>query len=148
MKATRIILGFALIALSTAASGQRTYLLERQFPNRDNHMAILSSDQRMESNPVDLWIYDNNGWARKKISYKVYEAPLPSMTIYFDQYEILYEEDLQTEHWMTQPFETLLAEPALTIESWMVKPFDEIVIEEELTLESWMGEPFEVKKSS
>lgn len=143
MQTTKIILVIALTALATVAMGQRNYRLERHFPERNNHTAMLASDQKIVSSPVDLWIYDNNGWPSKKISYRMFESPGATRIIYFEQAELFKEEEISTEEWMTLPFETMVFEPELTIEPWMSTPFEYNIAEEELILESWMVTPFD-----
>ena len=57
--------------------------------------------------------------------------------------DVVVEEELIIESWMTTPFENM-SETELVLEEWMVIPFENIVVENELALETWMTTPFEV----
>ena len=57
--------------------------------------------------------------------------------------EIVYEQELDMENWMSVPFEASVENEALSLESWMTTPFEASVENEVLSLESWMTTPFE-----
>ena len=69
------------------------------------------------------------------------DAPAITRTIIASSAEVLYEENLEVEDWMTSTFESSL-ENAIEVESWMTTPF-ETAIEENISVESWMSKPFE-----
>ena len=68
-------------------------------------------------------------------------APAISRTIHTASVDVIYEEALMVESWMTTPFETNIEE-RITVESWMTAPF-ESAIEESVEVENWMTVPFE-----
>jgi len=55
--------------------------------------------------------------------------------------EIIYEQEMDMENWMIEPFESSF-ENDLAMEEWMSEPF-EVYFESKLSLESWMLTPFE-----
>jgi hypothetical protein len=56
---------------------------------------------------------------------------------------IVFENELVVENWMTRPFETITMENELTMEDWMTSSFGLGTELEALILESWMTTPFE-----
>lgn len=64
-----------------------------------------------------------------------------SRTIHTGSVEIIYDDQLKVENWMTTPFDVELDE-AVKVEGWMSAPF-EIINEEPVNVESWMTVPFE-----
>ena len=143
MKTIRIFLSFALFALATVSFGQHTYMMERLFPNRNQQVAHLTADRHTVNSQIEFWTHDPQGWASKKASYNIYEAPVVARTLYVEQIEILFEENLLIEAWMTTPFKSSVAEEELNIESWMIAPFKSKNFEKRLKIESWMTAPFE-----
>jgi len=143
MKTIRIFLSFALFALATVSFGQRTYMMERLFPNRNQQVAHLTADRHAANSQIEIWTHDPQGRASKKVSYDIHEAPVVARTLYVEQVEILYEENLRIEAWMTTPFKSSVAEEELNIESWMIAPFKSKNFEKRLKIESWMTAPFE-----
>ncbi len=134
MKTTKLILSIALVALATAAMGQRTLLMEQSQPNQNDQVAYFTANASEHSN-IDIWRYDTEGGTSKKVSWIVYEAPVVTRTIFVQQAEILYEEDISTEKWMTAPFESSVAEEELHLESWMTSPFKAFQV---IKVEEWM----------
>ena len=68
-------------------------------------------------------------------------APNISRTIHVRNLEVMYDEDLKVEEWMTSSFENNIEE-AIEIESWMTSSFD-VLMEEGLVVEEWMTSSFE-----
>ena len=135
MKTIRIFLSFALFALATVSFGQRTYMMERLFPNRNQQVAHLTADRHAANSRIEFWTHDPQGRASKKVSYDIYEAPVVARTLYVEQVEILFEENLQIEAWMIAPFKSKNFEKRLKVESWMTAPFE---AGEYIEMESWM----------
>jgi len=53
--------------------------------------------------------------------------------------EIVYEQEMDMENWMSVPFENDVMESDLNLENWMSVPFEVSVEDEVLSLESWMA---------
>ncbi len=143
MKTTKLIFSIALLALGTISFGQRSFNIERLPSDQNHELAHFTSDGKIENSHIEFWMHDAQGWASEKVSFDVYETPVVDRTIYVEQVEVLYEENLRLESWMTTPFECSVAEEELNIESWMVIPFETDITEDELNIESWMTTPFE-----
>lgn len=135
MKTIRLFLSIALFTLATVSFGQRTYMMERLFPNRNQQVAHLTADRQPANSRIEFWTHDSQGWASKKVCYDIYEAPVVARTLYVEQVEILFEENLQIEAWMTTPFKSKITEKRLKVESWMITPFE---AGEFIEMESWM----------
>jgi hypothetical protein len=69
-------------------------------------------------------------------------GPVISRTIHTSTVEVIFEEQLEVESWMTEPFEGGF-DRKLEVESWMTKPF-ETSLEETIEVEEWMTSPFEI----
>ena len=143
MKTTKLILSITLVAMATVAYGQRTSRIERVSSNQDNQVAHFAANVKGESSRFENWMHDLRGWASKNASWNVYEAPVVARTIFAEQLEVIYEEELGIESWMATPFKSSLGEEELRLESWMTAPFETNFTEEEPTIESWMIVPFE-----
>lgn len=143
MKTTKLILSIAMIALATTSFAQHIFNIERVSPKQYHQIAHFSADKNPENNQIEIWMHDLQGRASKKVSWDVYEAPDVTRTLFVEQVEVIYEEVLGLESWMTAPFESNLAEEELYVEPWMTAPFENDIAEEELFLESWMVAPFE-----
>jgi len=143
MKTTKLILSIALVALTTTAFAQHIFNSERVSPKQYHQIAHFFADKNPENNRIEIWMHDFQGRASKKASWDVYEAPVVTRTLFVEQVEVIYEEGLRLESWMTAPFESNLAEEELNVEPWMTAPFENDIAEEELFLESWMVAPFE-----
>jgi len=59
-----------------------------------------------------------------------------------NEVELIMEQDLNLETWMSVPFEESLLEAEISLVNWMVTPF-EASLDAELVLENWMVAPFE-----
>lgn len=144
MKTTKLILSIALVALATVSvGGQRTYILERLISNDEPQIAQLTADNEREKSRIEIWKHNFNGWASEKFTWDVYEAPKVAHTFYAERVEVVHEENLELEKWMTRPFKDEFVEEEVRIESWMARPFKDEFIEEELYIESWMTTPIE-----
>jgi len=134
MKTTKIIFSIALVAMATVAIGQRTLHLKRINPDQDAQIAYLS-EHSTNQNEVDIWSHDAYGREDKKVSWRDFEAPADSKTIFVKQAEIFYEEDIRTETWMTTPFENSVEQEEQILDGWMTKPFK---IAQAIRVEEWM----------
>ena len=143
MKTTRLLLSIILVALATVSFGQRSYRMERLSPDHRQQVAHFTADRHAENSRIEIWTHNPHGRASKKVSYDISEAPVVASDFYFEQVEILYEENLQIESWMTTPFKSSVVEEELNIESWMTTPFNTNIDEDRLKVESWMTTPFE-----
>ncbi|MEN8226528.1 MAG: hypothetical protein ABFS38_00130 [Bacteroidota bacterium] len=135
MKTTKLVLSITLVALATAAIGQRTFVLERLFPDRDHQEVILTSENQTECSRVEFWIHNLQGKSSKKVTWDVYETPTVTQTFFVEQVEVIYEEEVGLESWMSSPFESSFAEEDIILESWMTIPFNE---PEVMEIEEWM----------
>ena len=144
MKTTKIFLSIALVALATTSFAQRSSIKDRLFPNNTNQIEFVTADYNItESTRIENWVHDLHSWSSSKYSRNAYEAPEVSRTIFLEQVEVVYEENLELESWMTNTFECGLCEEEIFVESWMNTPFESRLVEEDLFLESWMVVPFE-----
>ena len=141
MKTTKLILSIILISLAPLLLGQRSLKIERLLPNRNRQAAHFISDRKVDKSRIEFWMHDTQGWASKKVSYEVYDAPVIARTIYVHRVDIIHEENLRLEPWMVAPFESKLEEE-LSLESWMTAPFEMNIDEEEPHIESWMITPW------
>ena len=144
MKTKNLILSIALVALTATSFGQRSSIRERLFNKSNNQVEFITADYNSdESSRIENWMHDLRSWASNKNSRDTYSAPVVTRTIFVEQADVVYEEQLGIESWMTTPFECAVAEEELGIESWMTAPFESNLTEEDLYLESWMTVPFE-----
>ena len=56
--------------------------------------------------------------------------------------EVVLEQDMSLETWMSVPFEESVLEAEINLVNWMVTPF-EASLDADLVLETWMADPFE-----
>ncbi len=123
MKTTKLFLSIALVVL-TANSFSQLSFNDRLFSKRNNEVANYTACYNAESS---------------KVSRDAYEAPEVSSPCIIAQVEVIYEDEIALESWMTAPFETGLEEEELSIESWMTAPFEAA---EEIEIEEWMTTAF------
>ncbi|MEN8226529.1 MAG: hypothetical protein ABFS38_00135 [Bacteroidota bacterium] len=149
MKTTKLILSIALVALATTSFGQLSSNKERSFNKQNHKVKYLTTDYcSKESSRIESWMHDLRSWSNNRAYRNTYIAPVVTRTIRIEQADVLYEEDLGLENWMTTPFECCVndesgfAEEELSMEIWMITPFESSNFEEELILESWMTTPF------
>ncbi|MCK5138007.1 MAG: hypothetical protein KAR19_19640 [Bacteroidales bacterium] len=142
MKTTKLFLSIALVALTATSFGQLS-LIDRLFSKRHNEVVYYTADYKAESCKTETWMVDLRDWANNKVSRDAYEAPVVSITYIVDMVEVVYEDELGLESWMSAPFECDICESEFLLESWMTTPFESSVVENELCLESWMTAPFE-----
>jgi hypothetical protein len=166
MKTIKITLSIALVALTTAAFGQRIPLKQRLFPHQNNEVNYQHADYRLQQNHLDTFMERVRNWTvQLENDYTWAEAPRVTKRYYVDHAEVIYnlvpsienwmtlpfenetsEEIVQSESWMSIPFDNCLANEVTTIESWMAAPFETDLYEEPLGLESWMASPFVVEE--
>ena len=70
-------------------------------------------------------------------------APVVLRSYFVPVENMIYEEDVRLESWMSSPFENTFVEGDMPVESWMTSPFESSYQEPDLVLESWMFSPFE-----
>lgn len=145
MKTTKLILSIALVALVTTSFGQLS-LKERIFPNRNQEVAYFTADYKTETSKIENWMHDLRSWAVERNSGNTSDTPVVLGTIKLVQAEVVYEETMAVERWMSAPFGIGLAEEELDLESWMITPFSGSIAEEPIQLESWMASPFEANE--
>jgi hypothetical protein len=75
---------------------------------------------------------------------KGYGEPVFYMSYVVDRNNIVHENELSVEDWMTSPFDWALQENELVVEPWMEAPFESGLREPKLAVESWMTRPFEL----
>ena len=143
MKTTKLILSVVLVALATAAYGQRTFSLERYSPSHTQQVPSYLAENHTENSRIDIWRHNPGVRSSYKTSWNVYEAPLVARTIFVEEAEVIYDENLSIEGWMIVPFEKELNEAELALEPWMAAPFETSTGEADLVVESWMTAPFE-----
>ena len=143
MKTTKYIFSIGLIALTTISLGQRSYVLEQFFPE-EGPRPYFANERDIEKSRIEIWTHNLHNRISKKTTWDLYENPVVAHSFTVERVDVVYEEELAVEKWMTTPFETGLGEEELYIESWMTQPFYDLVAEEELNVESWMTIPFEV----
>lgn len=142
MKATKIFLSLALVALTATSFGQHSF--KGRFSARNhNQVAYYTADYKTENRRLESWMHDLRCWATEKISRDVYEAPVVDQAFVVGNAEVVYEEKLGLESWMSTPFEPGFNEETVILESWMSQPFETSLGEEELSVEEWMTTPFE-----
>ena len=145
MKTTKLILSIALVTLTATSFGQLSNFKERMFAKRNNTVAIYTANYTSNESRVESWMHDLRSWASDRIAKEEPEAPIVIESFVIESAEVVFEEELSMENWMSAPFETNVYEEALTLESWMSAPFETGVYEEALSLESWMTTPFETE---
>ncbi len=72
-----------------------------------------------------------------------YKEPVVYMSNTIKQADVIYEENYDTEAWMTSPFECSVADADLVLEDWMSSPFESRYADVDLAIENWMTSPFE-----
>ena len=143
MKTTKIILSIALVTLTATSFGQLSNFKEKLFAKRTNTVAIYTANYTNNESRIETWMHDLRSWASERRTNDGVEAPVVAESFVIESADVVYEETLTIENWMSAPFETDVYEEALTLESWMSVPFETGVYEEALNLESWMTSPFE-----
>ena len=144
MKATKIILSIALVALATTSFGQLSSIKEKLFNKQSNEVKYITADYKSNSNGrIESWMHDLRSWSSDRASKDTYVAPVVIHTINIESADVVFEEELFLESWMTTPFKSSVAEEELNVESWMTTPFNTNIAEDRLKVESWMTIPFE-----
>ncbi|MCK4747147.1 MAG: hypothetical protein KAT15_08935 [Bacteroidales bacterium] len=123
MKTTKIIISITLVALTVISFGQMSSVKERLFSKHNADVVYYTADYQAENSRIENWMFDLRSWASNKITREANEAPALYRTINVDQADVVFEEELALESWMTAPFERGIVEEALTIESWMTTPW-------------------------
>jgi hypothetical protein len=145
MKIKGIVLSIILVLMTTAAFGQLSFLKDRLLGNHNKDIVFITVDYRTEEecSKIEEWMHDLKTWAGEKLNRDINEAPQAARIIYLERLDVVYENELCLESWMTAPFETGTAEEDVSLESWMTAPFETGAAEEDVSLESWMTAPFE-----
>lgn len=142
MKTTKIILSIALVALGTSSFGQLRLIKERLFQKRNPQVEMITVNHNYkEKSRVENWMYDLQGWTIRD-SEETNENPVIIRTIRTNRVEVIYEQQMTLENWMTAPFEYRDLEENQEVESWMKTPFETGMTGMDLPLELWMTTPF------
>ena len=148
MKTTKnLILSIALVALATTSFGQLPSIKDRLFKKQKNQVEYITAEYSNENSRVENWMHDLRSWSSDKASKDAYVAPVVTSSFIIENVEVVYEEELGLEIWMTNSFECSGTEDALFLEAWMEAPFANNQIDESLNIENWMIIPFEVTES-
>ncbi len=141
MKTTKnLILSLALIALTASSFGQLSSIKERLFHKQPNKVEYITAEYNTsESRRIENWMYDLRSWSSNRESSDAYVAPVVSSTFTVENIDVVYEEELRLENWMTNSFDCFVSEEDLTIEAWMTTPFEAA---EEIEMEDWMVDTF------
>ena len=132
MKTIKITLITALIVLGVILYGQARQV---QYINTD----YTEKSSKFE-NLLDKFLHVTDRTARAG-----YEEPVVFKSYTVNLADLVYEENYNTETWMSSPFECSMAEADLELESWMTTPFESRYADADLELESWMTAPFQSK---
>lgn len=140
MKTTKIILSVALLTIGTFTFGQKSSLFEKVFHGRSNKVEYITANHVTSPGKIEMKVQEllclNDGFAIK-------DEPVVYLSYTVARADVVYEEAIITEAWMTSPFEASLPEARINVESWMLTPFDSGLTENKLSVESWMTTPFE-----
>lgn len=137
MKATKIILSIALVALATTSFGQLSSIKEKLFNKQSNEVKYITADYKSNANGrIESWMHDLRSWSSDRASGDTYVAPVVIHTINIECADVVFEEELFLESWMAAPFENNLMDEALSLEAWMTTPFEAA---EEIEMEHWMA---------
>ena len=130
MRTTKITLITALIAIGAILYGQAEQV---PFMNA----SYVEKSSRFENHVHNYLCLtersERNGY-NESVVFMSYTVKLAN---------VVYEDQYNTEPWMTTPFESSVAEVDLSVEKWMTRPFASSVEERKLTIEKWMTIPFE-----
>ncbi|MDF1575303.1 MAG: hypothetical protein P1P86_08955 [Bacteroidales bacterium] len=129
MKTTKLIVVFLLLTLGAAINRQTG---QERFITADYSV----KNNRFEDRVSGFLSRTENIISKENMEPAVYKY------YFYDHADIVYEEVLGLEEWMTTPFESAVAENEMTLEEWMTTPFESRLTEEELTIEPWMLSPF------
>ena len=144
MKTIKIFFTIALIALATAAMGQRIPLKQRLFPNKDHEVVFRHADYRVEQNRLDTFIDRFRTWTGQMgYGYSLAHAPRVTATYHVNHVDVVYDLESSVENWMTVPFDCSVAETGPAIESWMGTSFESSLEEELESIENWMAVSFQ-----
>jgi len=166
MKNFRLTTGIVLIALATAAAGQKSTFKERIFPSINQEVIFVNADYNSRHSGMDMLADHFLNWFSPRDQQTYLELPEAVMTFHFTRAEVIYETEPFVESWMSLPFENEVAEEVLEpepwmseafdnelneygppLEVWMSRSFEESLFEEVVLVEGWMGEPFEKELS-
>jgi hypothetical protein len=143
MKTIRLTISIALVALATAAVGQKSSIKERLFPNRSHEVYFVNADFKVDNDRMISFMDEVLGWTSPLDHIESYEAPEATRTFHMDQVEVIIETEPAVESWMSNPFENEVYEEFLDLESWMTTSFESNLYDHGPALEAWMTTPFE-----
>ena len=126
MKTTKITLITALIALGAILFGQadQVQYINTSYAEKSCRFENLVSNYLSMTDRAE-----RNG----------YKEPVVYMSYMVNQADVVYEENYETEAWMTTPFESSVDESDLNVEAWMTAPFK---AGDHIEIESWMTAAF------
>jgi hypothetical protein len=140
MKTTKIILGVALLTLGTFTFGQKSSLIEKVFHGRSNKVEYITAHHVTAPGKIEMKVQELLGMSNE---FALLDEPVVYLSYTVARADVVYEEAINTEAWMTSPFEASLPEAGISVEPWMMSPFDSGLTENELSVERWMTTPFE-----
>ncbi len=124
MKTSKLILSIALVILTTTGFTQLSNIKERLLHKHHQKVVYLTADSNNNKDQIENWMFDLQSWASNITQRDPYVAPVVTKTIIARQADIVYENDIRIESWMTAPFETSLVEGIQFLETWMTAPFE------------------------
>ena len=137
MKKTKtLILSIALVALATTSFAQLSSIKDRLFNKQSEKVVYITADYKTnETSRIESWMHDLRSWSTNRNSRDAYVAPVVAQTFIIENADVVYEEDLGMENWMTTPFDSNVAEEEISLESWMTAPF---AVKQVIKVEEWM----------
>lgn len=137
MKITKFYLSIALVALATTSFGQLSSIKERLFNKQNNNVEYISAEyNRGEESKIESWMFDLRSWSTNRASRDTYVAPVVTYCINLEYADVVFEDEINLEVWMSTPFETSLVEENQSLETWMTAPFESA---EFIEKEDWMA---------
>jgi hypothetical protein len=143
MKTIRLTISIALVALATAAVGQKSSIKERLFPNRSHEAYYVNIDFKFDNDRMISFMDEVLGWTSPMEHIDPYMVPEATMTFRMDQVEVIIETEPVVESWMATSFASNLNDHGPALEAWMTTPFERSLNEEAIILENWMTTSFE-----
>jgi hypothetical protein len=143
MRTLKLFISIILVALATAAAGQKTSIKERLNPSMNHELVYVNTEYRAESTKMEVWMDNVLNWFSPRGHNPYLEGPEVSMAFHFDRAEVIFETEPVMENWMTVPFYNEGSEENLETESWMTTSFINDLEDSGPALEVWMTTPFE-----
>jgi hypothetical protein len=136
MRSKNFIASFLLIALTATAFGQISSFRDRVHPGKKQLSPFMTAEYSSRTSQFKAFLSDVFAVGRGDLNPDGTTEPVVLECYITDNVDISYQEEVNVENWMTEPFET---GETLELESWMSQPFS---WDEALAMESWMSAPF------